>query len=502
MAHMELRPEPGASQDFAEAGSVFGNRSFVYLWSAQLLSQLASNMVLGALIATVVATTGSLTANAVLILTFLVPAVLFSTLGGVLVERSDARIILLATNIARAIGMVLFIFVAPDINNANVPLIYLINFLVATATAVFAPAELTSIPRIVDRRHLMVANSIFVLTVNATFAVGFGFIGPLVLNVLGPVAVYVVVAVMFGLAALAILPLPAVRPDHAAPAVSDAAGAAFRELYGQLAEGVAFVRRHRAIAWSLTYLGIAASLIGVLGAIGPGFATDILQLSETNFFFIMGPAGLGAVLGILFLNSYGNRIPKRLVIDIGLIAMGITLVALAIVKPLAIVFGAAVGPIEDVIPSIAPLLSVIAVVIVIAVFAGVEYAFVAIPSQTALQEELPSDVRGRIFGILNTLLSVASFLPVIIAPAGADILNIFFPGAGIPVVMGILGLATLWAGIASWRRNARTGLHRRDQAPPLPPDKPPAVAPGDPPSRRQYPRRRRQRGQNLAPDGE
>ena len=46
---------------------------------------------------------------------------------------------------------------------------------------------------------------------------------------------------------------------------------------------------------------------------------------------------------------------------------------------------------------------------------------------------------GRIFGILNTLLSVASFLPVLVAPAAADILNIVFPGAGIPVVMAILG---------------------------------------------------------------
>jgi MFS family permease len=506
VAHIEMQPE-GASRDLVEAGSVFRNRGFVYLWSAQLLSQLASNMVLGALIATVVATTDSLTANAVLILTFLVPAVLFSTLGGVLVERSDARIIMLATNIVRAAGMVLFIFVAPDIEHANVPLIYLINFLVATATAIFAPAELTAIPRIVDRRHLMVANSVFVLTVNATFAIGFGFFGPLVLNVSGPVTVYVLVAIMFGLAALAILPLPAVRPDHAVSAVTAAAGTAFRELFGQLAEGAAFVRRHRAIAWSLTYLGVAASLIGVLGAIGPGFATDILRLSETDFFFIMGPAGLGAVVGILFLNSYGSRIPKRLVIDIGLTAMGITLVALATVKPLSILFGAAVGPIEDVIPSVAPLLSVIAVVIVIAVFAGVEYAFVAIPSQTALQEELPSDVRGRIFGILNTLLSVASFLPVILAPAAADVINIFFREAGIPVVMGILGLMTLWAGIASWRRNAHAGLHSRDQAPPLPPDAPPTDEPAttQPEAKkagRAYPRRRRRSEEHLAPDGD
>ena len=506
MAHFDLSSE--GDNDLSGARSVFHNRSFVYLWSAQALSQLASNMVLAALIATVVNTTGSLTANAVLILTFLVPAVLFSTLGGVLVERGDAKLIMLATNVLRAIGTILFILVAPTTSTAIVPLVYLINFVVATATAIFAPAELTSIPRIVERRHLMAANSIFILTVNATFAIGFGVLGPLVLNVLGSTAVYVIVATMFGMAAVAILPLPSVKPDHAAPAVRAAAGRAVRELFSQLAEGIHFVRGHRRIAWSLTYLGIAASLIGVLGAIGPGFARDILRLTAEDFFFIMGPAGLGAVVGILFLNSYGKGLPKRLVIDIGLVAMGTTLIALALVRPVTSLFGFAVAPIEDVFPTIAPLTSLIAVVVVIAVFAGLEYAFVAIPSQTALQEELPADVRGRIFGILNTLLSVASFLPVIAAPAAADVINIFFPGSGIPVVMAILGLGTLWAGIASWRRNARAGLHEHDQtaAPPADtiderpapgtpdlPDRPRGEGGAEPPHRRR--RRRRADGE-------
>ena len=59
----------------------------------------------------------------------------------------------------------------------------------------------------------MAANSIFVLTVNATFAIGFGFLGPLLLTTAGVNAVFIVVAVMFGLAALAIVPLPAVQPE-------------------------------------------------------------------------------------------------------------------------------------------------------------------------------------------------------------------------------------------------------------------------------------------------
>lgn len=461
MSHMEVPPDM-AVQGLSGAGTVFRNRSFVLLWAAQALSQLASNMVLAALMAVVYRATGSNTAIAVLILSFLVPAVIFSALAGVLVERMDARLIMLATNVLRGAGVIGFIFVG-----SNVALILVINLFVATMTAVFAPAELTSIPRIVERRHLMAANSVFVLTINATFAIGFGFLGPLLLTTADANVVYIVVGVMFGLAAAAIIPLPAVLPAAVHELATTEAGRALRATFDQVREGIAFVRSTPRIAWSLAYLGIAASLIGVMGAIGPGFATDILRLSESDFFFIMGPAGLGAVMGILFLNAYGKGIPRRLTIDIGLVAMGITLVLLAVVKPVVGVLAPAVHPIEQSLPqALAPIISLIALVVVIAVTAGVEYAFVAIPSQTALQEELPTGVRGRIFGILNTLLSVASFLPVIAAPAIADVLNIVFPGAGIPVVMAVLGLVTLWAGIASWRRNARGGLHARNPARP------------------------------------
>ena len=175
------------------------------------------------------------------------------------------------------------------------------------------------------------------------------------------------------------------------------------------------MRANRPIAWSLAYLGLATSLIAVLGAIGPGFAIDILGLRPQDFFFVMGPAGLGVVVGILFLNAYGRDFPRRLVIDGALVAMGVTIIGLALVKPITVWLSPALQPIEHGLPeALSPIISLIALVVVIAIFAGVEYAFVAIPAQTALQEDLPVEVRGRIFGILNTLLSVASFLPVIV----------------------------------------------------------------------------------------
>jgi MFS family permease len=456
VTHIELGEDlqPGATLP-PGTGSVFRNRSFVLLWTAQVLSQLASNMVLAALMAVVVGTTGSNTLNALLILTFLAPAVVFSALAGVLVERSDARLIMLASNLGRAVGTALFILAG-----ANVFLILVLNFVISTISAFFGPAELVSITRLLERRHLMAANSIFILTVNATFGIGFGLIGPLLLTTLGPNAVYVVVAVMFALAALAIVPLPSVKPETA-PKPFDA-GRTLTHVLEELREGIQFVRDTPRIAWSLRYLGIGASIIGVLGALGPGYATTVLGLSAEDIFFIMGPAGLGAVMGILFLNSFGQYLPRRLLIDVGLILVAVMLLGIALVQPIVAVLSPALQPIEENLPDLlGAVLSVIALVIVIAFGAGIAYALIAIPSQTALQEELPVDVRGRIFGILNTLLSVASFFPVLAAPLVADLVDIVLPGLGIPIVLFGLAAFMFWVGIVSWRSNSRLGLHKR-----------------------------------------
>ena len=426
MTHIELSEEmqPGLQPGLPPGtGSVFRNRNFVFLWTAQVLSQLAGNMVLAALMAVVVGATGSNTANALLILTFLAPAVVFSALAGVIVERSDARWIMIASNLGRAVGCALFIGLG-----ANVFAILILNFAISTISAFFGPAELIAITRLVERRHLMAANSVFILTVNATFGIGFGVIGPLLLTTLGPDAVYIVVSVMFALAALAIVPLPSVKPEKA-PRPFDA-GRVMTHVVEELREGITFVQNTPQIAWSLRYLGIGASIIGVLGALGPGYATTVLGLSPEDIFFIMGPAGLGAVMGILFLNSFGQYVPRRLLIDVGLYLVAIMLMAIALVGPAVDIFGPALQPIEENLPGLlGSLLSVIALVIVVAFGAGIAYALIAIPAQTSLQEELPPDVRGRIFGILNTLLSVASFFPVLAAPLIADLVNIVLPGS-------------------------------------------------------------------------
>ena len=101
-------------------------------------------MVLYGLTVIVVSSTRSNTAVSLLILTFLVPAVLFSAVAGVYVDRIDRRLILVATNVLRGVALI-----ALYLAGTNFAVILLLNVFVSTVTVFFAPAEAAMIPALV-----------------------------------------------------------------------------------------------------------------------------------------------------------------------------------------------------------------------------------------------------------------------------------------------------------------------------------------------------------------
>jgi MFS family permease len=422
------------------AFAVLRNRLFLALWLAQVATQVGANMVLYGLTVQVFSQTHNSTSVSLLILSFLVPAVLFGAVAGVYVDRLDRRLLLVVTNLLRAAVFLGLIWAEHDVG-----LILLSTVAISTLSTFFSPAEAAMIPVIVDRRQLLAANSLYVFTLQAAFFLGFALIGPLLVNLAGETVTFVIVAGLFVAAAGLCLQLPGDSPrergglgaHEAAQALSEASSAVASTL-AQLRDGLAYIASHRGVLWPLTYLAITASLVGVLGVLGPKFATQSLGLTERDFVVVVLPLGAGLVMGILLLNVYGRFIPLRRGIEGGLIGLGITLAALSVAQPVtaAISFG--------------PLISLLSVVVVVAFAAGVAYGFVAVPSQTQLQEELPADIRGRVFGVLNMLVSIASFLPIIAVGPIADAI-----GASPVVFVTAVCVLLAAAGSILWAHPAR-----------------------------------------------
>jgi MFS family permease len=419
--------------------AVFKIRPFLFLWLAQAFTQIGGNMVIFGLTIIIAGSTNSTAAVSALILTFLVPAVLFSAVAGVFVDRLDKRLVLIATNILRGAAF-LGVWFAGD----NLAWIYALNIFTSTVTVFFSPAEASMIPIIVPKKLLLSANGIFTLTLNAAFALGFALLGPLVVKIAGAEVLVFIVAITYFVAAVLCVTLPA-APPHKEP-VPEGGHAmteseAVKSVFIQLREGLVYIRDHREVRWSLIYLATTASLVGVLGVLGPSFAVTTLGLKPEDFVVVVLPLGIGVVVGILVLNAYGRLVPRRRVIEASLVALGIFLAAIAGSGQISNFISRAST--TTALPDFSAVTSLLGLVVGFAFFAGIAYAFVAIPSQTQLQEDLPSDVRGRVFGVLNMLVSVASFAPILIVGTIAGLIGTTAVFLLVGLLVGVSGIASI-----------------------------------------------------------
>jgi MFS family permease len=375
--------------------SILRDPAFGRLWFIQASTQIGGNMSLYALTILVFATTRSNAAVSALVMSFLVPTILLSAVAGVLVDRLDVRWAMIVPNAVRTV-LTLGLAVA----GANVAVLLLLNLGVSLTTVVLTPAEASMIPRIVPKPQLETAMGIFNLTLQASFAIGFAFLGPMVVAVAGPSFVLGVVTVFYAAATVTTLFLPSAPPVARDPGVGRRT---LREPVDQLGEGLAAITGNREVSRPLIQLAASASLVGVIGVLGPNLALSI-GLDPRNLIVVVLPLGLGVVAGVFGLHRLGGDVPRRRAGEGGLFAFGVLALAIASVSPIADAAG----------------LPVVPLVALLAFVAGSAYAITAVSAQTALFENMPAGVRGRVFGVLASIVSAASLVPILVAGPLAD----------------------------------------------------------------------------------
>jgi MFS family permease len=426
-------------QSAAEHG-LLRNRRFLALWAAQILSMTAANALTSALIVLVAELTKNNTSSSFLILLAIIPAVLFGVFAGVFVDRSDRRLVLITTNALRAAAVAVFLIVGLELVTA-----YVVNFLVAAVTVFFVPAEAATIPNIVRKRDLLVANSLFTFTFNGAFLLGFIILAPLVIAFAGFPTLFAVVIAMFGAAAFLCATLPPPAPAHEHLSV-DVASEAVDRSRRDIGEAVSFLRTSPRVAWSLVHIALTYTLIAIAGALAPGYVREVLLLPERAVALLVAPAGIGVVAGLGGLNVVSARVGHARAVGMGLVTIVVALLVLAAARPVA---GLARRATEG--GGLEGLPYFIGLVVVTAFVFGLAYAFITVPSMTLVQEELPDLIRGRVFGVLNVLISVFSLLPILVVGPIADIWGVA------PVFLGASVLVTaVWIGGRDIRKHGAT----------------------------------------------
>src|SRR5438270_12523305 len=96
-------PPPSSAPEKASFRRVLKNRNFVLLWSAQLISLTIMNAANFGIIVLVNDTTHSVLLAGLAIIAFTLPALPFSAIAGVAVDRLSKRKVLWISNVLRAV---------------------------------------------------------------------------------------------------------------------------------------------------------------------------------------------------------------------------------------------------------------------------------------------------------------------------------------------------------------------------------------------------------------
>jgi len=210
---------------------------------------------------------------------------------------------------------------------------------------------------------------------------------------------------------------------------------------GEIKVAMHAIFNSRKIYHSFLLLSLSQILVLVIAVIGPGFAQNILKIPVNTFpiLFVM-PAALGMGVGAFILTNYFHSISKDKIINIGLFTTAIAIFLLP--------FGGEIGSrpfVSEFNTQLPQFLQVskLHLLTILAFLSGLANAFMFVPANTLIQEETSDEIRGKIYGALNSLISLLSLLPIVVAGSLADIFGVGRVLIAIGLTVGIIAIIRL-----------------------------------------------------------
>lgn len=435
---------------------VLTNRNFLLLWLAQLISQSAQNAILFTLLVLVTKLTGGATVTSILVLSFVIPSVIFGVFSGVIVDLWSKRLLLIYSNAARAMLAIAFLF-----SRDHVALLILISVFFATGNQFFATADAVTVPFVVPKDQLISANSLFSMAVTGSQLIGMIFLAPILLPTVGAVWLFLLAALMFWVSVLCTYLMSPIKEEHREaphewPTVRELRDAAF-----DYTRTLRALIRDRVSALALVHYATGSSLVLLFAVLVPRYMQAILKVSPDKAVTIFAPVGVGAIVGLRLLPSIANRLGKNRTVIAGMFGLALAVLALGLIDPIANLLERtdSLNPFQG---QRAGGLSIL--VLLTMAFAGplgLFYALVNAPAQTVLHERAPIEVRGRVFAAQVVLANAIGILPLIVAGSVADIFGVS------PVLFALAAVLASIGGVSVYFET-RWSLGGRPPPPPSP----------------------------------
>lgn len=367
----------------------------------------------------VLETTGSAGKTGLVAAAGLVPLIVAGALGGGIVERVGYRRMAVVSDLASGLTV------------AAIPALYLAGWLpFGVLLALVFLGALLDAPGMTARQSLYPdlaatsgmslerANSLWMIARRVAAMFGAPLAGAAI-AVIGADGALLVNAASFGISAAILL--------AGIPAVAVAASGRRERYLDELAAGLRFVRGDRLLVWMIVMSALGSLLAEPLYAVVlPVYARDVLG-SALDLGLMYSALGAGSIVGAVIYAVRGYRLPRRLVYVGGFTVRALTFWVLVAVPPLWLVAGSIVVNAVSLEPA-NPL------------------------SMTVMQERIPEQMRGRVFGLIAAISLAAG-------PVGMVAYGLLLQRIGLQQTILVMAAANCTVVAAMWLVPAFHQMH-------------------------------------------
>ena len=387
------------------------------LWYAQIISVFGDFLALFAVIGIL---TFKLNATAQQItgvqISYMLPIAVLGIMAGVFVDRWHLKTTMVSSDSIRAVLCLMLIFCHSAWQ------FYAVLASISVVSSFFAPAQGVAIRSAVPLHGLRSANALM-----QQVMFGMRIIGPAIAAFMvasfGSISCYVLDSASFVGSALLIFSVPFLIPEKKAPAApqpNSEGHSALGKIWLDMKQGISFIVHHAALLFVILAMAAGMFVLGCFGPLIAVYVRDSLHASTKFFGIASAMIGLGMLVGINGLNTFGKKLSNTLQVYGGLFGIA---VGLAILASLTHMWSTILGNL----------------------IVGFSVAGIIVPSQTLFQQVTPPELLGRVGSTFMSIIFTAQICGLVLSGILAQhvgVRQVFALCAGMLLVLMAVG--KLW----------------------------------------------------------
>ncbi|MGC8716627.1 MAG: MFS transporter [bacterium] len=356
------------------------NRDLNFLLLGQSISRLGDSAHYIAIMWFILEKTGSSAIMGTLSAIAYIPSLALGPLAGIVADRYSRKKIIFFTDLIRGIivSLLAFFFFTKGLTISE---IFILTILLGTSSAFFNPCIPSAIPEMVDAKDLPRANSLFSIAGRVTDIIG-PSIGGIVYKILSAGWLFAFNAISFFVSSIFTIFIK-IPQNYKEGRIN---------IFGDIKEVLKRVREDE----NLMTLGISAAILNLFYVpffiLLPVYIKNYLLLDASIYGFVLGAGGIGSLVGLLITSSISFSGDARYnLFRFSLMGQGFSVGLLAL-------------PLNSI-----HLVSLFFIIDLLNIFVNIYI-------NTALQLMVPSQERGRFFGLLG--LFTGGLMPISMSLSG------------------------------------------------------------------------------------